>query len=378
MSEAIALLGYRPAEYRSGNDNSLVIYYVVHPETKKPVRKRIKLNHISCLKERKKVALKLCSEINSKLHSGWNPLVEQEAPRAFTSLFSALDQYLDVQSRSNLRDDSLRAYRSMVKKFKEWLVLESLEKSYVISFTPKQGVSYMNHVLIDREVSPRTWNNNLMQMKSIWNWFIAQQMAKSNPFASLKKKKAHPKARIIFQGQTLIDVWDKLHEQDRDLYFIARLIYHCLLRPKEITFLRPSDFNFEAGTVRISSHAAKSRRTSYRTIPRLLLPDAKDIVARCGGKDWFVFAGRMQPGPDRIGIRTMEAAWRAFRIANNLSPNLHLYSFKDSGIVDMYNAGIPEPDIQRQADHISGEITRIYADHINPYGIELLRGFRPK
>ena len=68
-------LQFKPAQYFQGKD-CYVGYYVINPFTKKMVRKKIKLNHISSARERKRYGTRLAFEINTKLYDGWNPFLE--------------------------------------------------------------------------------------------------------------------------------------------------------------------------------------------------------------------------------------------------------------------------------------------------------------
>jgi integrase/recombinase XerD len=79
-------LDYLPAELKIYKSGWYVIYHVKNPQTGKLHRKTIKVNRIASLTERRKFAQKLVLEINEKLRSGWNPYIEQEAPRGYTKL----------------------------------------------------------------------------------------------------------------------------------------------------------------------------------------------------------------------------------------------------------------------------------------------------
>lgn len=374
MSDAFKLLGYRPAELREGAE-SVVIYYVADPETGKPVRKRVKLNHIKTKTERKKVAAKLISEINSRLHNGWNPITAQEAPRAYTQIESALNMFMQVQQRSNHRPSTMRMYQSWLKSFWNWMMDNGYSNMFVISFEAKHANAYMNHLLIDREISAKTWNNYLTFQKVVWKWFVGQQISKTNPFAGIKPKKSQQKTRVIVQGEELTAIWERMFDDCHELYLITRLIFYCLLRPKEISLLVRSDVNLDQRTIRLRSDVSKSRRTSYKTIPDIIHSEIQQLCSRCPSDGSLLFSKGLRPGIKQVKPGYMGQKWRDFRAANGLNPRLQLYSFKDSGIVDMFNAGIPEPDIMRQADHTTGEITRIYADHINPEGQKRMRQF---
>jgi integrase/recombinase XerD len=93
-------IDYLPAELKSYKNEWFVSYHVKNPKTGNLHRKKIKVNRIKNISERKKYAKKLIVEINNKLHTGWNPFLEEEAPKAFTKLVAALDTYIKIKPRN--------------------------------------------------------------------------------------------------------------------------------------------------------------------------------------------------------------------------------------------------------------------------------------
>ena len=108
------LINYIPARLTIGK-SWYVSYYVLNPETNKLIRKRIKVNRVSPISERRKFARQLIHKINVKLAEGWNPLLEQETPKAYTKLVDALELFLKHKKRELKSKDTIRTYKSMLK-----------------------------------------------------------------------------------------------------------------------------------------------------------------------------------------------------------------------------------------------------------------------
>ena len=66
---------YFPAILSAGKE-WMVIYYVFDPFTGKMIRKRVKINRIKNIAERRKFARKLIIDINKRLESGWNSYLQ--------------------------------------------------------------------------------------------------------------------------------------------------------------------------------------------------------------------------------------------------------------------------------------------------------------
>ena len=75
------LLEYIPATIHPGKDFH-VSYYVINPDTNKLERKKVRLNRIKRVSDRNSIARQLVYNINIKLAKGWNPFIENEAPKS--------------------------------------------------------------------------------------------------------------------------------------------------------------------------------------------------------------------------------------------------------------------------------------------------------
>ena len=70
------LLEYIPATIHPGKDFH-VSYYVINPDTNKLERKKVWLNRIKRVSDRKAIARRLAHTFNIKLAKGWNPFIEK-------------------------------------------------------------------------------------------------------------------------------------------------------------------------------------------------------------------------------------------------------------------------------------------------------------
>ena len=188
-------LDYLPAELKIYKSGWYAIYWVKNPQTERLQRKTIKLNRIGNITERKKFAKRLVLELNNKLQTGWNPFIEQEAPRGYTKLVDALDIYLRAKIKEFSSKDSIRTYSSHVDILKNYIV-QVLKKPdiLVISFDNQQVKNYMDYLYNVRDISGRTFNNYKAFTVTIWNWFVENLYCKTNPFVAVKRKKEMDKS----------------------------------------------------------------------------------------------------------------------------------------------------------------------------------------
>ena len=113
------IIDYIPARLTEGKE-WYVSYYVTYPPTGQMRRKRIKVNRIKSVPQRRTIAREIIKRINGKLAEGWNPFVENAAPKSFHRFDAAINTYLEVQKKE-LEERSYKSYTSFVKILLEYL-----------------------------------------------------------------------------------------------------------------------------------------------------------------------------------------------------------------------------------------------------------------
>lgn len=371
MSDVSNLITFIPAQLSKGKE-WFVYYYVVNPATDKLQRKRIKINRIKSIRERQKFANLLIDELNERLYSGWNPFVEKEAPKGYEKLAYAMETFFKTKERE-LRPDSLRSYRSFIDNLAFWLKQTKRDDMLVIQFSRKDALEYMNYLYMGKQVSNTTWNNYLRFNRLIFAWMIERQYCTLNHFDEIRKKRQEEKKRIVIPEETRTLIKDHLEQTDYDYLIVCLLVFHALIRPKEISFLKPSSFALKNQTIFMPAAHAKNKQDRIITIPDALMPYLVQWNFSNAMNDEFIYSEDDRPGRKPISARRFSRKWSNLRVKLKLPMEMKLYSLRDSGIIQMLNDGISPQEVMKQADHSSLEITSIYAKFANPNGSEQIK-----
>lgn len=371
MSNSKLSLTFKPATLCPGKDWH-VQFYVLDPANDKLVRKKIRLNNIKSLTERKKYGLRLAREINDRLYAGWNPFLEQSAPNGFQMLIPTLDRFISAKEKE-LRPDSLRSYRSFLNRFKEWLVQSGEQDVYVISFKENKASQYLNELYRDPKISNKTYNNYLIFMRALWNWMVENQYAVSNVFDGFSKKKEEVKQRTPVPVDVRDKIKEYLEEEDKNFLIVCMLVFQSLLRPKEISMLKPENFQLKNQVICVPSAVAKNRNERFATIPDALMPYLLSWDFNKAKNDQYIFSKDLLPGDVPINARRWSKKWDAMRIKLGLPKEMMLYSLRDSGIISMLQNGVSPEEVMIQADHHSLEMTTRYLRHAMPKGVDSIK-----
>ena len=360
-------LKFLPARLTEGSE-WYVSYYAIYPATGKLRRVKIKLNRIKSIGKRRSAAKQLINELDTKLVNGWNPFIEQEAPKAFHMLFDVLDTYLKIQTKE-AEKHSIRSYTSYIKHLKEYLIRKNHgNQMYVSQFDKIIATNVMIELKQNPKYSFRTYNNYLQFYTCLFNWMMQFNYVSANPFKALKKnpKKLITKNRRPLTTEERTQLKDFLIANGNNNYLVMCLMcYYCFLRPNEISLLRVKDIDVVNQLIYVSKEIAKNDNDSIRTIPDAMLEYVQKLELNCPG-DYYLFSfdkhQKFVPGKKRAEGREIARYWNDVIRANLGFPmTLQFYSLKDTGITNMLADGIAPNFVQGQADHSSLKMTSIYA-----------------
>ena len=92
MSTLQEIISYTLPKLQKGKE-WVIYFYAFDPALGKLHRKRIKLNHIISIKERRQYAKDLMKRISEKLALGWNPQIESENQNSYVFFKDVIDIY---------------------------------------------------------------------------------------------------------------------------------------------------------------------------------------------------------------------------------------------------------------------------------------------
>jgi integrase len=350
-------IDFRPAEYHHGKC-SYVAYYVQNPKTNRLVRRRIKLNRIKGARDRARFAARLCAEINRKLYEGWNPFMEEEAFCCGTSLQRGIREFLEAKGK-NVREETYRGYHSYLKFFKKHIVRGGKQYLPVKSFSQNDAERIMRELGSRTDIGAATYNSYLEFFRNLFNYFIARNWLKENPFSRIARRREEQKKRELIPPHIRRKIAEYFIEHDQIPYlYIMQLCYRCFIRPKEILMLKIKDIDFVEGVINIPAEVSKNHNARTIGVPEEIMV----YLRRWEGCDpgYYIFSSNYLPGQELKSSRDTAKTWSRMRRALNLPGKYQFYSLKDTGITEMLEDGVPSKYVKELADHSSLAVTERY------------------
>ena len=162
---------------------------------------------------------------------------------------------------------------------------------------------------------------------------------------------------MAFNEKQMTMIKKILQEKDPNLWLFIQFIYYCYLRPNEVRQLKHSYLHLDKNQIYVPGHISKNGKEGYMTMPdsfHNVLLESKEFTS---GQE-YVFQSRDKEKP--ISKNVMGERYRNLTKNLKLSKDYTLYSWKHSGVVAAYKAGIDIKTIQSQCRHQSLEQTDIY------------------
>jgi integrase len=367
-SQLLEIKKFRPAKLCTGKE-WFIEYYIYHPVLQKMVRKKIMINGISDKASvKKEYAAGIIIRLNAELGRGWNPYLEEQNSKCYCLLSSTIDEFIRLNNKKyaqgDIRQQTIQTYVSKMKILKLYLEEKKLTQTLVFNFKKDFILKFLDYVYVYRENGSRTRDNYLKLLRLFGSYLVEREYIKvniANDIAVLGKSKRGKKNRSIISVETIKKISDYLSGHNKNFLLACEILYFCMVRPKEMTYIKIKHIDLIKGTLFIPGETAKNYKDAVVTMPKSLISLIGELKIMASPGDHYLFSDDFRPGKLYRRSKQFNDYWsRVLRPALNLPLNIKMYSLKDTGITDMirkYN----DPIIARdQARHHDLSITNIY------------------
>lgn len=297
-------------------------------------------------------------QINDKLARGWFPGQDAAAPLLGAPLREMTELFLEVKSRE-LRPRSLPNYKSRITRLHDWLAEQGFKAPLCNDMTPLLAVRFLDSLLSDG-MSSRTYNNYVIDMKSLSNWAVKRGYFCANPFNDIKPlRRGRPETRPLTDMEVQL-MMDRIREHQPELLLVCGLVYYCALRPEEISHIRVHHVDVAHGMIRVTADNTKDHDSNWITVPIQFMPQLLAHIDGAIGRDYLVGKG-FRTGPTRLLPVRHSEAWRKHREAVKLPEDVKLYGLKHTALQRFsHRNGVSLLQIRDHARHSSVAITDAY------------------
>lgn len=333
--------------------------------------KRIKLNHIEKISDRRKYAADLITRLHNQLRIGWNPWIAQSGDSKGLALLSEVcdryRKYIDrLFSDGVIRHDTYVGYVSYLRNFLKYNDSQKPPITYIYQLSKSFISEFLDHIYIERENSPQTRNNYLTWLRVFTGWLVKHGYTEHKLTDGIDNisKRSIKKERKLIEMSELVQLHEYLSSHNKHYLLGCYLLFYCFVRPKEISYIKINDFSIKSGTLRLHADNSKNKKDAVITLPNKVLKLLVDLNIFSYPGDYYLFSNGFTPGQEFRDSKQFRDYWIRFvRKALKFPAYYKFYSLKDTGVTSMLRARIDNISVRDQARHSSILITDIYTPH---------------
>lgn len=331
-------------------------------------RKKFMLGHVKGKRQQKQYAEALMKRLTEKLIRGWNPWIETAQPLEYTSFDDVCERYkeylMKMLKEGSIREETVVSYMSRLRVLTKWKSKEKVNLFYTYQFDRHMVGQFLDYVFIDRNNTLRTRNNYLLWVKVFCKYLFERGYVPNDPsatFHNVNPKNLKGKNRDVIPDDILQELHDWLLINNKHFLLACYILHYCLVRPREMSFLKVGDFSVRKQTLRLHGDTTKNHNDAVITVPHQVLKLMIELKVFDSPGNYYLFGTGFKPNAERTSEKQFRDYWNRYVRKNlKMTDRYKFYSLKDTGITNMLRANTDILTVRDQARHSSILITDIY------------------
>lgn len=306
-------------------------------------RKKYHISDKLSTREKRAYATNLIAGLVENLQRGWNPWTQQSSEKQYISYSFISDLYrryiATLRDNKSLRDATYRSYLSIFNIFDNWVKNRITPIKFVYQLNTECFTEFLDYLIMEKEVSPRTRNNYLLWISTFCAWLVEKGALEINPAASIKKLKEGEKFREQFSTEQLAQLRSYLEKNNKHFLLACMMEYYTFIRPEELCSVKIQDISVSQQKIKLSGEFTKNRKNAAVAINDDLIKMMIDLDVFSYPGQYYLFGTRkFSPSGTKQMGRIFREEFFKVRKKLGLPECYQFYSLKDSGIRDLANS----------------------------------------
>jgi integrase len=260
--------------------------------------------------------------------------------------------------RMTLRKKSFQSYESQLRNFADFVMAKKVTR-----ITDETGSQFLEWLLLQGK-HPTTINKHRMCLKKMFRPLVKSKAIKVNPFDDTSKIRSQMRGSRYFKVNQIAEIKEQISTQCPEIWYGVRFIYYCFIRPGELRNVRIEDVDLDMWQIKVRAEISKNKKDQYVVIPNALRRDLEKINLEKYPPNYFLVGKDGYPSQNQIPINWLSTKHREVLRHLKYSPDYNLYSWKHTGVVQSYRAGMGLKELQLQLRHHSLDMVKIYLESL--------------
>lgn len=278
-----------------------------------------------------------------------------------SGLVEMLDLILNIRKATN-RVRSWETYKNVINSLKHFLKDRELSNIKAQSFTPIHAQAFSDWLMTERQITARTRNGYLANLKSLFADIKLRGGIKENPLVNIKKLRTDQGVRHRpFSEDEKIRILEWMEKNDPLLKNFCLGIYSTFLRPAELARIKKRDVRLAERRINVPAEIAKNRKGETIPLYAQGMKLFSEILPLVESSEQIIFKVKGYGGTRPVSENYFPQRHKVALRAVGLEGRDHtLYGWKHTGVIAAYKAGLDLKAIQALCRHHSVEMTDKY------------------
>ncbi len=265
-----------------------------------------------------------------------------------------------------------KTYSFAVREFLEFHQIQNIDQLRIV--TAAHLIAWRDQ-MIESGATPRTVNNRLSAMSSLFNHLCDKQVISINPVNGLKRPKVNQERvetpiLTTQQVRKMLDAPDTSKLKGIRDSAILHVLFYCGCRASEITTLKVKDFLEDGGywVLDFTVKGGKKNRLAIHHEAQIALRRYIFAVDHGENRNAPLFQRTMPPiTGKKLNYSAVEELFRKYKTACALPEGVTAHSARATFITEALHNNCALEDVQASVAHADISTTRMYDKRIRSY-----------
>jgi integrase len=340
-----------------------VSYYSTNHKGER-VRKREygQINREKDLQKRMELLLELHAKVFKSVSEG-REYNQQLIPQSQT-IYKCITAMIN-EKEAYLKPTSFMALEKNMRKFKEWLLMTSIETKHPSEITKINLLNYRNW-LLQSGISNRSVNNAFEEVRCLFNYLMKtrEDLVLKNPCINISDLPSRSESHVAFTDDEAEAISKYLKEHNTWLLFYIKFIAYCFFRNNEARNIQIKHLDIPNKKILLTANSSKVNRRITKLIPDIFMEEFKTRDFSQYPKDYYVFGLNDKPGPTPVNKQYFTLRFAKVKKHFGLSSLHTLYGFRHTFVSQLVRSGKPWHEIMALTGHTTMTSFQKYARSI--------------
>jgi Site-specific recombinase XerD len=324
----------------------------------KLVRKRLSsINKYRSIVERNNYAYIAIKELNKYLESGacfdkmklrkLKAIEEIKKVKEHINIIDYLNKALEINyNKYNGRTASDKKHD--IKVFSDFVKFKKYESFSFDDFKKTNCIEFQKY-LLNKGYSGKTINCRMSTISTFYNEAVKEEIILKNPFEGIDRiKEVNTGINKALNDEEIKRVKNVIQERFPGLWLSCMLMFYCFLRPNEIRQIKVKNVDLINKKIFVNSIVSKNKKSNKIDIPVPLIRELKNYLKDELLNDKYLISASDETSYKMCGRNTLRDKYNKCVKGLNLDSDTTFYSWKHTGVVKAYQAGIDIKALQIQ------------------------------